>query len=183
MTRPDVTDKKNILIYILLLITVTAVAVTVWALFFRTPDVHLVPDYAPVSVEQNAKPIPGDREEGETAQPGSGSVTLTYSTETVVDLSSGRMALLFANPGRSNQDMVLQILVQETVIHQSGRITPGNQVTELELSDEVLEMLSPGGYEGSFCIFYYDRNSGEKALVHTEIPVSVMVTEQGAAAE
>jgi len=177
MTQPAIEDKKNLLIFALMLITLTAVAVTVWALFFRTPDVHLAPDYAPVDTEQHAQPIPGDQGEQTQAQPGSGSVSLTYSNEVVIDLNSGLAELLFANPGRSNQDMVLQIVIQGTVILQSGRITPGNQVTQLELSADAAQLLSSGGYEGSFLVFYYDPVSGEKAIVNTEIPISVTVTQ------
>lgn len=177
MRKFVIPDKKTILIYILLLITVIAVAVTVWALFFRTPDVQLAPDYAPVATEQYAQPIPGDKGEQPQVKPGSGSVSLTYSNEVEIDLSNRKAELLFANPGRSNQDMVLQIVIQDTVILQSGRITPGNQVTQLELPSDSVSILSPGGYEGSFFVFYYDQNSGEKAMVNTEVPISVTVTE------
>lgn len=177
MRQSVVPDKKNLLIYVLLLITVTAVAVTVWALFFRTPDVRLAPDYAPVATEQFAQTLSDDDGQRQEAKPGSGSVSLSYSNEVAIDLSSGRAELYFANPGRSNQDMVLQILIQDVVILQSGRLTPGNQVTQLELFDEAVKMLSPGGYEGSILLFYYDQTTGEKAMINTEIPVSVTVTE------
>ena len=172
-------DKKNILIYILLLITVAAVAVTVWALFFREPDVRLAPDYAPVETERHARPIPDDCEQSAQAQPGSGSVSLTYSNEVFVDLGNASVELLFANPGRSNQDMVLQIVIRDQVILQSGRIEPGNQIAQLDLGADGAAMLSPGGYEGCFRVFYYDPVSGEKAIVSTEIPISVTVTERG----
>ena len=177
MVRPVTPDKKNLLIYVLLLITVTAVAVTVWALFFREPDVHLSPDYAPVATEQFAQPYSGGDGQRQEAKPGSGSVSLSYSNEVSIDLSSGKAELIFANPGRSNQDMVLQIVIQDRVILQSGRITPGNQVTQLELFDDAVQILSPGGYEGSIRVFYYDLISGEKAMINTEIPVSVTVTQ------
>ena len=36
-------------------------------------------------------------------------------------------------------------------------------------------MLSPGGYEGKFIVLYYDPDSGEKAMVNTEIPITVNV--------
>lgn len=175
--RHLVSDKKNLLIFLLLLITVIALSVTVWALFFRTPDVQLAPDYAPVDTEKHAQPIPDDKGGQVAAQPGSGSVSLTYSNEVLIDLNSGVVELLFANPGRSNQDMVLQIVIQDTVLLQSGRITPGNQVTLLSLSKDAAAMLSPGGYEGKFLIYYYDLNSGEKAIINTEVPISIAVTE------
>ena len=118
MVRPVTPDKKNLLIYVLLLITVTAVAVTVWALFFREPDVHLAPDYAPVATEQFAQPYSGGDGQRQEAKPGSGSVSLSYSNEVSIDLSSGKAELIFANHGSSNQDMVLQIVIQDRVILQ-----------------------------------------------------------------
>lgn len=171
-------DNKNLLIYILLLITAAAVGVTVWALFFRSTETQmLAPDYAPVVTEQHAQPIPDDHGVRPEAEPGSGSVSLTYSNEVEIDLSSRKAELFFANPGRSNQDMVLQIVIRDTVILQSGRITPGNQIAQLELTGDAAAMLSPGGYEGSFLIFYYDLTTGEKAIVNTEVPITVTVIE------
>jgi len=168
--------RQSILIFILILITVSAVCVTVWALFFRIPEVVLAPDHAP-AVEANAQPIPGDTGVHGNAQPGSGNVSLTYSNEVKIRLSDKKAQLLFANPGRSNQDMVLQLVIQDQVIFQSGRITPGNQVTELDLPDESAQMLMPGGYDGVYVIHFYALDSGEKAIVTTEVPVSVTVAE------
>lgn len=178
MPRRDSMDKQNLLIFVLLLVTVAAVCVSVWALFFRKPEVQLAPDYAPVASEKYARPIPEDEGEMTPAGPGSGSVRLTYSGEVAVNLDTGKVNLLFANPGRSNQDMVLQILIHNTVILQTGRIAPGNQVETLELPEETAAMLSPGGYEGCFLVFYYDPVSGEKAIVNTEIPILVTVEER-----
>lgn len=176
MMRRNKYENQQLLIFILLFITVAALCVTVWALFFRTPDVMLIPDYAPVDTEAHARPIPGDTQSQSSAQPGSGAVSLTYSTQVEISLGSRSVALLFANPGKSNQDMVLQIVIQDTVLLQSGRLTPGNQVTELELTKDSAAMLRPGGYEGSFRVFYYDTETGDKAIVNTEIPISITVT-------
>ena len=169
-------DRQNLLMFLLLLITVGAVCVTVWALFFRTPEMVLTPDQAPKE-EVHAQPIPGDTGKRVDAAPGSGNVSLTYSNQVKIYLSDKRVQLLFANPGRSNQDMVLQLIIQDRVIHQSGRIAPGNQVTELDLSSESAAMLMPGGYDAVFLLHFYDSDSGEKSIVTTEIPVSVTVTE------
>ena len=169
-------NKQNLLIFILLLITVVAVSVTVWALFFRTTDAALVPDHAPVVEEANAQPIPGDSGKGEAAEPGSGNVSLSYSNQVTIDLSSKTVRLIFANPGRSNQDVMLQLVIQGRVILQSGRITPGNQVTELVLPEESAAILIAGGYEGTFLLHFYDALSSEKSIVTTELPVSVTVT-------
>ena len=163
------------IIALLLLITVAAVCVTLWALFFRTPEVILAPDYAPRETEALAETIPNDNSEKMTSQEGGGSVNLTYSNEVSIDLSDERAFLMFANPGKSNQDMVLQIVIQDTVIVRSGRLEPGNQISLLTLAEGAVEKLRAGGYEGKFCVFYYDRENGKKAAVNTEIPIEVAV--------
>lgn len=168
-------DRQSLLIFLLLLITVSAVCVTVWALFFRTQETALTPDHAPAA-EEHAQPIPGDAGKSGEAEPGSGNVSLTYSNQVNIRLTDRTATLLFANPGRSNQDTVLQLVIQEQVILQSGKIAPGNQVTELDLSSESAAMLMPGGYDGVFMVHFYHPSSGEKAIVTTEIPVSVTVS-------
>ncbi len=78
---------------------------------------------------------------------------------------------------RSGQDMVIQVVIQDTVILQSGRIVPGNQVTELSLAAGMVGKLLPGGYDGKFVIHYYDPETGEKAIVNAEIPIKITVKE------
>jgi len=168
--------KSNLLIPVLLVITVIAICVTVWALFFRDTGPVLAPDYAPQEEEQNAETIPGDQEEKLDNPEGGGSVSLTYSRDVEISLSGNTASLYFANPGKSNQDMVLQIVIQDQVIVQSGTLKPGNQVTTLSLIDGMAKKLSAGTYEGNFAVLYYHPETGEKAIVNTEIPVMITVT-------
>ena len=153
-------DKTKWIILLLLLITVGAVCVTVWALFFRSTSVVLAPDYAPEETEAYAQTIPNDSGEKKKSEDGGGSVSLTYSNQVSIDLSDESASLMFANPGRSNQDMIIQIVIQDQVIVQSGA-----------------KKLSPGGYEGMFLILYYSQETGEKAIVNTEIPIHITVKE------
>lgn len=168
-------SKPNLLIPILIVITIIAICVTVWALFFRNSGPTLAPDYAPQEEEQNAETIPGDTGEKLDNPEGGGSVSLTYSREVSISLNEETATLLFANPGKSNQDIVLQIVVQDTVIVQSGTLKPGNQVTTLELLDGMAKKLSAGTYEGNFVVLYYHPETGEKAIVNTEIPITITV--------
>jgi hypothetical protein len=165
----------KLLILLFLFITAVAIAVAVWALFFRAPQTPLVPDYAPQETEAHMETIPGDT--GSSQQPDSsgGSVSLTYTRDVTVDLSDKQAMLLFANPGKSNQDMVIQIIIQDVVICQSGTLTPGHQVKMLDLLKGTEKLLSAGVYEGKFNILYYHPESGEKAIVNTEIPVTITV--------
>ena len=177
-------NKKNsnkILIIFLIFITVVAIGVTVWALFFREsePPTILAPDYAPLETEGNADTIPGDNTEGRKEnEEGSGSVSMSYSPEATIDLSDGKVTrMFFANPGKSNQDMVVQIVIQDLVIVQSGTLNPGKMVTKLDLLDDVASRLTAGIYEGKYVILYYDPATGEKAVVNTEMPITITVQE------
>ena len=170
-------SRRNPLILILLMITIAALAVTVWALFFRDSGPVLAPDYAPQEEEQHAETIPNDDGEKMDQPEGGGSVSLSYAREVTVNLSDETVSLYFANPGKSNQDIVLQVVIQGEVIVQSGTLKPGNQVTSLELLEGTKKILAAGGYEGQFVVLYYHPETGEKAVVNTEIPVTITVKE------
>lgn len=167
--------KINLLIPVLLAITAAAVCITVWAIFFRDTGPVFAPDYAPQEEEENAEEIPGDSDEKLDNPEGGSSVSLTYSRDVTVSLSGKTATLLFANPGKSNQDMILQILIQGEVIVQSGTLKPGKQVKTLDLLDGMEKKLSAGTYEGNFAVLYYDPDTREKAIVNTEIPITVTV--------
>ena len=167
-----------IIVILLLLITIAAVGVTIWSVFFReAPPVVLAPDYAPPETEDNAEKIPNDSDEKLEAPEGGGAVSLSYSKVVKIDISDKAASLYFGNPGRSTQDMVLQIVVQDHVLAQSGRLVPGHQVSKLDLEAGMADLLSPGGYEGKFVVLFYNQETGEKAMVNTEIPLTIEVTE------
>ena len=171
------TDKrKQIIIVVLILLLLITIGITVWALFFRDTTPVLAPDYAPQQTEENAEPFDDDTDgEKLQQQQGGGAVSLTYSKEVTIDLSDNVAKLLFANPYKSNQDMMLQIVIQDTVIVQSGLLTPGHQVTKLELFDNAKR--SKGIDEGKFVVLYYQKDTGEKAMINTEIPLTITVEE------
>ncbi len=164
-----------VILLILLLITLVAVAISVWAIWFRGKGPVLTPDYAPKDIEANAEPI-GDESDKKLEQPeGGGAVSLTYSKEVSISISEKSATLLFANPTRSNQDMVICLVIDDVIILQSGRLTPGNKVTRLNLADGACDRLAEGGYDGKLIVYYYDRTTGERAMVNTEIAVCVTV--------
>ena len=169
--------KKSIPLWgavLLAVVAVIAVGVAVWAVLSRQASPVLAPDQAPAQ-EPAAESIPGDSGEKLESPEGGGSVSLTYSRDVTIDLSDGTATLYFANPGRSNQDMVLQVVIRDNVIVQSGTLAPGNQVQSLTLLQDAAAMLSPGSYEGNFTVLYYDPDTGEKAMVNTEIPLTITV--------
>lgn len=166
--------KKTWLILLLIICIVICIGVTIWALFFRHSDEALIPDYAPQETEQNARPIEGDDTKLDTPE-GGGAISLEYDSQVTVDLSDGKAYLSYANPGKSTQDIVLRIEIQDTAVVQSGTIRPGNQVSELELLDGAAKKLQEGVYDAVFRILSYDPVTGEKAMVDTLAEITVTV--------
>lgn len=174
-------SKRNIIIIILLLLLAVTSVITIVVIKSNNDEkesdpVILAPDYAPQEEEENAEPIEDDVEgEKLQQQQGGGAVSITYSKNVSIDLSENTVSLLFANPSKSNQDMMIQLVVQDTVIVQSGLLTPGHQVKKLELFDNV--KLSSGTYDAKIVVLYYQKDTGEKAMINTQIPLTLTVEE------
>lgn len=170
--------KTWIVILLLGLVTAIAIGVTVWALFFRQPEVSvLAPDYAPQEIEQNAEDMEDSGKDKLDAPEGGGSVDLMFQDKVSIDLSDNAATLYYGNPSQSTQDVLLQIIVQDKLIAQSGRIVPGNLVKKLDLAEGATDILEPGGYDGKLVLSFYNPDTGEKATLNTEIPVKITVTE------
>lgn len=182
MSSNETKSKKLMIIIIALLALITVACVTTVVVLLTTPDdtgTVLAPDYAPQDEDPNAEKIPDDTGDKLEQPEGGGAVSLIYTTNVTIDLSDGKATLLFGNPQKSNQDMVVQIVVKDQVIVQSGRLTPGNRVTSLDLLKDAPK-LGAGTYTDENCKFvvlYYDQDSGEKAILNTEIPITVTVQE------
>ena len=158
------------LILILVLIAFVSALVAFWAVFLRDPTPVLPPDELP-SLETNAIPT---EDEAKMDQPeGGGSVNITYSDQVSISLSGQEVGLYFSNPSRSNQSMVLEIIIQDVTVAQSGALPPGYLVETLPLLGTA--KLSAGTYEGKFHVLFYDSEGG-KAILDTEIPVNITVT-------
>lgn len=155
---------------------VVSLAVAGWALFFRQPEQVLIPDYAPQQTEQNAQPIPGDDGTKLDAPEGGGAISIEYENQVTIDLSDGKAYFSYANPGKSTQNVVLRIEIQDTAVAQSGTIPPGSQLKELTLLDGAAKQLREGVYaDAVFRILSYDPVTGEKAMVDTLAEITVTV--------
>lgn len=173
--RPEKSDRKSRwIILLLLLLLLIAIGVTLWALFFWE-ETTLTPDYAPRREDKYAQSLDDQGDEKLEQVQGGGAVSLTYSTKVTVTLDDGMASVYFANPSKSNQDMVLQLVVQDVILAQSGKLSPGKQLDTLELLEGAASRLQPGGYNGQFVVLFYQPDTGEKTIVNTEIPVDVTV--------
>ena len=167
-------DKNKRLILLLLLIAVVSVCIAVWALCSKETPVILAPDRVPEQ-ESNVEKIENDADKKNEAPENGGAVSLTFSKDVSINLADKTVDLYFANPQRSTHDVVLQIIIRDNLIAQSGTISPGNKMSEVELTDNAAKILSKGSYDGKFVVHYYDIESGEKAVLNTEIPINVKV--------
>lgn len=179
MSEQKEKSAKSRIWIVILLICITAAAIVIGLVVMnqKKNTEPLVPDYAPVEKEGNASPIEGDDEEKLDKPEGGGSVSISYSKEIQISLAEMKAAVYFANPARSNEDIVIQIVIQDHVIAQSGTISPGFEVRSLDLESSTKDLLVAGTYEGTLAIHYYDQQTNEKAILNTEIPVTVTVTE------
>ena len=170
--------EKNLkwLIIILSVGIVICTGVTIWAVFFRGGD-DISPDYPPQGIESNQTPIDGD-DSGKLDTPeGGGAINVTYGTAATVDLSEKTVTIYYANPNASNQNVSILITVNDLVVAKSDLITPGNQVSKLELQKEAASRLQVGGYNAELVVRAYDPESGEKAMVDTKGELTLTVTE------
>jgi len=178
-TEEEEKKKKRFFLWwwiLLLLILLIAVGVIVWALFIRAPKTEntLAPDYAPRQVEQHARVYGGETSKLEQTD-GGGAVTLEYTTDVNISLSEKKVYFSVANPYQSNQSMLVQIKIKDEVIAESGTLQPGYKLGELDITEQKAKMLSEGVYDGQILIWYYQPDTGERAVVNTAIPVSINV--------
>ena len=166
--------KRKWLIIIPVIGMAICVGITIWALFFRGGG-DISPDYPPQGIESNQTPIDGD-DSGKLDNPeGGGAINVTYGTAATVDLSEKTVTIYYANPNASNQNVSILITVNDLVVAKSDLITPGNQVSKLELQKDAASKLQVGGYDAELVVRAYD--SGEKAMVDTKGELTLTVTE------
>ena len=169
--------KTKIMIASLLVIAILALCFGIWVMWFRPAPV-LNPDYAAKDPEENAEQMEGE-EGGEKldAPSGGGAVTLIYGKTVDIDLSENKATFLIVNPTESTEYLVAEIVIQNQVFAQSGAIKPGYRVTELDLVEGATEMLREGGYDGKIVLYMYNSETDERAILNSEILVTVTVSE------
>ena len=138
----------------------------------------LEPDYENVKPDDNAQTIPGETT-GEVPDPpqGGGSMNLVYSDQVLVSLESEKVSLYYQNPSSSSHSIVVQIIItrgdDQYLVAESGGINPGYMLTEMSLDDNI--KLTSGVYKGIMKLWFFDPNTGERAVVDTNIPVTITV--------
>ena len=99
-----------------------------------------------------------------------------YSDAAGIDLTAGQVTLLFANPEKSGWDATVCLVVGEREAARSDLLAPGEQVTQLALLDGAEKDLTAGSCSGTLKVSFYHPQTGAKAMLDAEIPVTVTVT-------
>lgn len=154
------------------IVALLAICVAVWALFFRAPETPADPEISPVADEHLTPTDDGDDEKMPQAE-GGGAVNITYSNEVTISLADATAAVQITNPTRSNQSMLIQLIIQDVTVGQSGTIPPGNQLTVIPLNENI--KIEPGSYDGKFQLLFFDVKTNQQANLTTSIPVTIMI--------
>lgn len=173
-------SNNKILTYVLIVLLIVIIIL----LLLRSCDGNsggqvLEPDYSIVDPDENASAIPGDTGASEAPEvpQGGGSMSLIYSDQVSVDLATGKVGLFYQNPSESTHSIVVQIIIQrgedQYLVAESGGLSPGYMLTELTAEKDL--KLTAGVYEGVMRLLFFDPDTGERAVVDTNIPVDITV--------
>lgn len=172
-------DKRTIIYiistFVLLIIIILLVAIVIKQCSKEEPMLN--PDYPPLETDENLKPIPEDDTTKIEHEEGGGAAAFDLSNKLTIDLSDKKASLRFANPGRSTKNMVLWLMIKDTLIAQSGQIPPGYSIDTLDLVQDAEKSLKEGVYEKDckFIVYLYDPETNERAIVNADFPVTITV--------
>lgn len=163
------------IVVILLLVAIILLAIRLPA---KQPVV-LAPDYPLVEQEPNAFPSKDNETKLEAADNG-GAVAIIYSDQVSYDLSDNKLTLQYTNPSNSTAAVIVQIIIygpngEEYLLAESGAMVPGYAVTTLDGDMDSSIVLVEGAYSGVMRLLFYNPATGERAIVNTEIPVTITV--------
>lgn len=156
------TTAKVIKIAALCVSITVLVLLTVWKL---TADKPLLPDRAPSSVESEAVLDHGDGTKLQPPISGGGGSSLSYTKEIDIDLKQRTASLYFENGTSSLYDAAIYLVVQDTVVLQSGLLPPGSSVHSLSLPTGEFP-LQQGSYDARMHVQFFN-DAGDPLFVNS----------------
>lgn len=133
-------------------ILILAGVLIVWKMVESKP---LLPDRAPPDIEKNAV-IDNTDSEKMDVPPDGGGASFNYAKEISIDLSTGTAELYFENCGSALYDASLILVIDDTVILESGLLPLGSRLTALSFPKDSLP-LQRGGYDAALWVQSYDE--------------------------
>ena len=132
----------------------------------KTPDNPLPPP------DPYIETIPGDDTEKTVSEKGGGMVSMIYTLSAKINVTEKQAKIYFRNPNASNHDVVLELYMlsggNRIKIGESGRIPAGSGLYTMDIDTSAVQ-LSEGKYNGLNRVIYYNPETGERAIVNSEI--------------
>lgn len=132
-------------------------------------------EYATIEVDPGQEKV---KEEKNVEKNGSNSVSFTFNKNVVISKSNGACILDFVNPSSDSNKIVIELQIvnragERVTIATSKAILPGYKLEALQLSDSAYDVLTGTETKGYVVLVPYDSKTEAKALVQTELPVSI----------
>lgn len=176
------TSRLPFLLILLAMVAGIAAAGTVTVSMLLAPPIPEEEPLNPVpQIDPLVEPIENDNYEQVKSEKGGGFISMTYTLNATLHLSDGTIDITYKNPGKSNQNVVLELYIisedTEVLIARSGLIAPGYELNKLTFIEDSA-ILQTGTYNGKYMAIYYNNETGEKAMVESKITdVKITVTD------
>ena len=132
----------------------------------------ITPERPLPTVDAGAEKLEGDTSEKPDVAPGGGSLSLIYTLEASVNLSTGDIGIYFKNPNKSTHHVALDMYIvsegKEYLVAQSDLLEAGYGLNQLKLLENAPK-LSEGLYAGLYRLHCYDPATGEEIMLTPEI--------------
>ena len=169
------------LLAVLSMITVTTVLVA-QLIGNPKPPVVIHPDHPLPEIDPDIETLPVD-EDGDKVQSesGGGFVSMVFTKEASISLSSNTATIYYQNPSKSNHAVILELYLisdgQEYFLGRTGLIPAGGAIYRMDVSERDAGIRA-GIYTGLYRTYYYDPQTGERAAISSDITeVKISVTE------
>jgi len=164
-----------IILLLLLAALAVSVAILIGQLGPKEPPV-IDPDHPLPPIDEGLVPEEGG---GNAAAPedGGGTVSMIYTLNAELTLSTGKIKMHFRNPKDSNHSVAVELYVVsegvEYSVARSGLIPAGNGLYQMTLAEDA-PALKEGMYTCMYRVRYYHPITGVRAIVESEITDVVM---------
>lgn len=161
---------------------IAAVILVITLLMNPEEPTELPPPENPLPVvDPNVIPNKDDTSEKVTSEEGGGAVSLVYTKDVQIKLSTEVAGIYYNNPNASNHDIVIELYIVSGdtgyFLGRSGLVPAGSSIYEMSIADRQVE-IKEGEYEGLYKVSFYNPETGERAIVDSQIAgITVTVTQ------
>ena len=163
-----------------LLAMIAAATVLIIGLLSNPKPPVINPDHPLPDIDPDIEVLPDD-DEKVNSEGGGGFVSMVYTKDVTVSLSTNKAKIFYQNPNKSNHSVVLELYLvssdTEYFLGRTGLIPAGSAIYAMDVSERDANIRA-GIYTGLYRTFYYDPITGERAALSSDITqIKVSVTE------